>query len=71
MQYPMKKIITLSIAALILLTFIPSFAQFRFEGGINAGATIPTGDYSGTMTDFYYGKNMDYLPELILVALLP
>lgn len=52
----MKKIITLSIATLILLTFIPSFAQFRFEGGINAGATIPTGDYSGTMTDFYYGK---------------
>ncbi len=49
----MKK--SLIILLIALIPFSIGLSQFRFEGGVEAGTTIPMGDYSGTMADFYSG----------------
>ena len=51
----MKKFITFLFVAMFLLTFSTGWTQLSIEAGINGGATIPTGDYSGTMQEFYDG----------------
>ncbi|MCX7834397.1 MAG: hypothetical protein N2490_09340 [Ignavibacteria bacterium] len=51
----MKKQFIFFILLMVLLPLTFGFPQLRFEGGINGGITIPTGDYSGTMADFYSG----------------
>lgn len=51
----MKKLLISFILVMVLIPLTFSFSQLKFEGGINLGATVPTGDYSGTMADFYSG----------------
>lgn len=51
----MKKLITFLFVAMFLLTFSTGWSQLSFEAGVNGGATMPVGDYSGSMEDFYAG----------------
>jgi hypothetical protein len=51
----MKKLITFLFVSLFIFTFSTGWSQISFEGGINGGATIPTGDYGGTMEEYYSG----------------
>ena len=52
----MKKLTTFLFVALFLMTFSTGWSQLGIELGVNGGATIPTGDYSGTMEHFYAGS---------------
>lgn len=51
----MKKLITFLFVPLFLFSFSTGWSQISFEGGINGGATIPMGDYGGTMAEYYSG----------------
>lgn len=51
----MKKLITFLFVPLFLFSFSTGWSQISLEGGINGGATIPMGDYGGTMQEYYDG----------------
>lgn len=49
------KLIKFLVPFFLLVLYLPSNAQIKFQAGPTVGVTMPQGDYSGTSSDYYAG----------------